>query len=84
VPAKRGWTKVEVKILVGAEAWVMLRHDGRYFKLPLDAPMTEMLRGVADGWDIDRIRRPGAPTNLEEWRRWRVIGEGPTARSVRS
>ena len=84
MPLTRGWTQVEAKLLPGAEPWVMIRHDGRIFKLPLDAPMSEMLRGVFDRWNADRAARKRPPITLEEWRHWRVIGEGPTARSVRS
>jgi hypothetical protein len=46
------WTQVELKRSAGAEAWVIVRYQGRCFRLPADAAIDELLQGVADGWTM--------------------------------
>jgi len=62
-PVQR-WTQFEVKRLAGAELWLMVRHAGRYFKLPADAACSDLLLGVQEGWSMNSPRRPGTPQML--------------------
>jgi hypothetical protein len=48
--SKSEWRQFEVKLLKGAEPWVLIRHRSGAFKLPLDCSIEEMLRGVTYAW----------------------------------
>lgn len=58
------WTQVELKLSVGSEPWVIVRHRKGSFKLPLDAPIGDVLEGVARGWVMRPRGRPGAPATI--------------------
>lgn len=44
------WAQAELKAASGAERWVIVRHRRGWFRLPVDAPVEELLRGIAEGW----------------------------------
>ncbi len=76
--SQRQWVQCELKLLPGAEPWVMVRHRNGCFKLPLDAPLSEAIQGVVSGWKLDRrkysqseatVRIP-LSTFLAEWARF--------------
>lgn len=52
--SKHEWAQFELKAAPGAELWVIVRHRGGWFRLPADAAISELLRGVHEGWDEKR------------------------------
>ena len=63
-PYAQRWSQFEVKVLAGAEPWLLVRHAGKCFKLPADAPLSQLLEGVAHGWDMNARKTRGAPPTV--------------------
>ena len=47
---ERPYHQAELKLLPGAEPWILVRHRKGSFKLPLIATCEELLQGVTEGW----------------------------------
>lgn len=60
---KSTWRQAELKLSVGGELWVIVKHRRGSFRLPIDAPIEKLLWGIADGWTFDgeNNRRAGDP-----------------------
>jgi hypothetical protein len=71
--------------MAGAETWVIVRYRGGAFRLPIDAPIAEAVRGVKDGWQLNRVHRAGADVveRQGDEGKWRTLGEGSSLRSWR-
>lgn len=53
-PKKATWRQAELKLSYGAEVWVIVRHRGGAFRLPLTATVEELVWGIALGWTFDQ------------------------------
>lgn len=90
--SKREWVQVELKVLASAEPWILVRHRGGTFKLPMTAFVSEVLEGVRHGWTMEtrHLGRTGATVRvpLATWRdleaRAATRGHAPTRERVRS
>ena len=51
---RHGWEQCELKIMAGAEAWILVRHRRGAFKLPLDASAEDLIEGVRAGWTMSK------------------------------
>lgn len=58
--SRREWRQAELKLGQGAEPWVLVRHRNGTFRLPLDAPVSDVLEGIARGWTMST--RPSTPS----------------------
>lgn len=48
--SKRLWRQAELAVSPGAEPWVIVRHRRGWFRVPMDAPVSEVLTGIEEGW----------------------------------
>lgn len=75
--ATGAWVQFELKLAPGAEAWVIVRHRQGWFKVPLDAAVGELMRGVQEGWSSSRDGLAAASRTLrvraDEWHELREI-----------
>lgn len=55
--SRREWIQCELKLMVGAEPWVMVRHRGGHFAVPIDEAVRTVMQGVTAGWTRERVRR---------------------------
>ncbi len=60
---KPTWRQAELKLSVGGELWVIVRHRRGSFRLPVTATVEQLLWGIADGWTFDTAshKRPSDP-----------------------
>lgn len=58
------WVQCELKRGKGSEPWVIVRHRRGWFRVPGDATVSEVMRGVAEGWTASNtsVMRKGPVT----------------------
>lgn len=74
--ARRTWVQFEVKRSPGAEDWVLVRCQGKTFRMSESSEVAELLLGCVEGWSKDARRRAEPPKTLDEWRHWRTTRAG--------
>lgn len=66
-----GRHQVTIKLLPGAEPWLLVTHPLGSFKLPAEAACGELLRGVCEAWSGSNYRArtatPMVRVPLSEW-----------------
>jgi hypothetical protein len=50
MPAHRPLHQVTLKRLAGAESWVLVMNGAKAFRLPLSAPIEELMMGIEGRW----------------------------------
>jgi hypothetical protein len=74
---RTGWQQLEIKLLPGTEPWVLIRSRKGTFKLPLNAPIEELLDGVISGWNSTRKARHSEPMVRVPLRMINDLGKAP-------
>jgi hypothetical protein len=67
-----------VRLLQGAEPWILVKHPRGSFRLPLTAELSELHRGLLEGWNEGKRRSINAePTVRVPLALWlEMIGAG--------
>ena len=69
---KRRW-QVQLTLMPGSETWVRVEHAWGHFKLPADAPIHEMLRGIDGRWNGAVDAAPASTLMRVPWDRLKAL-----------